>query len=408
MKNYEAEIARATAPETREVLGAIASVVNKDGLLNPNEGMELEHISNCHEGTVLYYNASGHQSLKNDAPPINPNSVFILGSAGKFISHIAALQCVDRGLITLDEPVYAHLPELESLPIISANTGPDAASKPYSLRQPTKKITLRHLLSHSSGIGSAEDALCAAWRDANPSADDAHIIAKMFTYPLLFEPGEDWNYGASIHWMQLLLGRLTKMTLPELVQKHVAAPLGITSWAFRPENHPELWARSLQAVERTDSGKLVTLDEGPANVGLISSVADLTTLMADLLGDVSKLLSPASLAEFFKPQFTAPGRAVDSIRDLKEPVSQFAGFPTDVPNPPVSYGFAGMYVEEELALSRLPAGTVTWDGYLSTTWAMNRERGLGMVFATQVLPVGDKKCVALAHSFFKDAWNSFG
>lgn len=69
---------------------------------------------------------------------------------------------------------------------------------------------------------------------------------------------------------------------------------------------------------------------------------------------------------------------------------------------------AGLVVEEELSLSRLPKGTVTWEGMGNVIWAMNRDRGLCMCFSTQLIPVEDEKAKELSVMFMKTAWNTFG
>ena len=79
------------------------------------------------------------------------------------MAHIAALQCVENGLIGLDEPVYYQLPELESLEVLSRNDGSDSSTQPFLVRPPTKKMTL-HLLSHSSGIEHESNPLIREWR----------------------------------------------------------------------------------------------------------------------------------------------------------------------------------------------------------------------------------------------------
>ncbi|KAF8853685.1 hypothetical protein BDZ45DRAFT_748321 [Acephala macrosclerotiorum] len=100
MESYGAKIVQSTAREAREILGAIGIVFDK-------------------EGTTLYHNASGYQSLDLNSPVIDPNSTFVMASASKFITHIASLQCVERGLVNLDDPVCPDLPELENLNILS-------------------------------------------------------------------------------------------------------------------------------------------------------------------------------------------------------------------------------------------------------------------------------------------------
>jgi CubicO group peptidase (beta-lactamase class C family) len=340
-----------------------------------------------------------------------------VASAGKFITHIAALQCVERGLITLDEPIYSHLPELDNLKVISQNQGSNASTRPFLLRSPTKKITLHHLLSHSSGIVQECTPLIQKWRASNgekpkgnysPYMDfqvkDYRPHEEAFSTPLLFEPGEGWVYGASLGWTSLLVSRLTNQTLGKYIQENIFNPLGMTSSLYDPQNHPYISSRILQMVRR-EGGTLL-----PANYPLrelVSSVSDLGLLLSDLMSP-SKLLKQENLDLVFAPQFAPSSSALSYIRHGTENYAAPAGIPISQTEAPVNHSLAALVVEEELSLSHMPAGTVTWNGMPNVIWAMNREKGLGMIFATQLLPVDDENTVDLAMAFMRGAWDTFG
>lgn len=297
--------------------------------------------------------------------------------------------------------MYSHLPELEKLQIISRNPGSDSSARPLLFKAATKKITLRHLLTHSSGLGSDDHPLLREWRALTPEEpnENLHTIVRLFSIPLLFEPGEGWAYGASIAWTQLLVSRLTDQPLPQYVQENIFNPLGIASSTYHPQSNPELSSRLLQTVRRGPEG-LVPVDEEP--IGLISSVSDLLSLLADLLAPSPTLLTEETASLLFTPQVPS-SNALSALRaDTSNAVP--AGIPSSMAEPPVNYTLAGLLVEDELPLSHMPPGTVTWDGMPNVIWAMNKGKGIGMVFATQLLPVGDVKTMELAMEFFRDAW----
>jgi CubicO group peptidase (beta-lactamase class C family) len=368
---------------------------------------------------VLYHYASGHQHLAQGAPVIDDSSTFALGSAGKFITHIAALQCVDRGLIKLDEPVYSYLPELEKLEVISRNQGPDASTRPFILQPPSKNITLRYLLSHSSGIAHESHPLIKEWRASTGQApkQDFHPTANWesdtfrlsntepFSTPLLFEPREGWMYGASIEWTSLLISRLTKQRLQQYIQENIFNPLGMTSSTYQPQTHPELAARALQMVRR-DGDRLL-----PVNYPLkelIVSVPDLGILLADLISPSSLLLEAETQDLLFMPQFESESRAREYIRRDAENYAAPAGIPETMHEAPVNHSLAALVVEEELPLSHMPLGSVTWNGMPNVVWAMHKEREIGVVFATQLLPVDDGKTVEIMMEFMRGVWETFG
>ncbi|KAJ7072136.1 beta-lactamase family protein [Mycena amicta] len=385
MDNFEQELARATAGENPALLAAIGLVVDD-------------------KGNTLYHHAAGRQSLVLDAPPVDPSSVVSLGSAGKFITHVAALQCVERSLIGLDEAIDAHLPELAKMDVISPG-------EPFTLRRPSNPITLRHLLTHSSGISYQGHPLVQEWKKspqgvaAQPS-EDANMIVKVSSMPLLYDPGEGWSYGSSIEWTTLLISRLTGKSLSTFTQESIFDPLGLNLSSFQPGSDPKVSGKMLQMVQRQGDSKLVSAPAESVR-GLACSVADIRTILVDLISPSPKLLSRASTDLLFQPAFAPSSPAVAALRSETEDYAAPAGIPSALTHPPVNYNVGGLYVEEQLPLSHLPAGTVTWNGMPNVIWAMNREKGIALLFATQLLPVDDEKTVEIAMAFMKGAWAQF-
>jgi hypothetical protein len=136
-------------------------------------------------------------------------------------------------------------------------------------------------------------------------------------------------------------------------------------------------------------------------------MSDMGAILSDMISPSSELLKQEHIDLLFTRQL---GPA--ELKDLRGNDENYAfcaskfdstGFP-----PSVDWSAAGLVAEDELPLSRMPKGTVTWEGMPNVLWAMNREKGLGMFFATQLLPVGDKMANDLALTFMRDAWNKFG
>jgi CubicO group peptidase (beta-lactamase class C family) len=329
-----------------------------------------------------------------------------VASAGKFITHVAILQYVDRGLIKLDEPVHKFLPELENLDIISENTGPDASTKPFILRPRTKDITTRQLLLHTSGIGYYENKIFQQWRAVVGDSQVKNRLLYESTMPLLFEPGDGWVYGGSIRASQLLLERLAGTNIEEYMQKNVFQPLGMASTTYVPAGHAHICERALKEVHRGDDGKLNAVDK--PMYGLTTCASDFNRLLADLMSSKSQILSKESLDVLFEPELTPNSPALLALHSDRHCYEYPAGIPLDMTDPPVNYTIGGLFVEDTLPLSHIPAGSVTWNGSYNVIFIMNRDKGLGMVFATQLMPVDDPKTVDLAMIFFREAWKTFG
>lgn len=334
----------------------------------------------------------------------------MLSSAGKFITHIAALQLVERGLITLDEPVAKHLPELDALPLLTRGGGGDAGTAAtFTLRPPTNKITLRHLLLHASGLSDPDSPLMAEYRASDAAetqefGDDVPPVVRMFSLPLVFEPGEGFEYGCSIHWTTLLIKRLAESFIKP-IQENVFDPLGMSTATYAPRDRAEVWDARLRMVERLENGTLVPADD--ASQGLTCSMADMAAVMADLVSPSPKLLKQKDLVDLlFEGQFAPSSAAMQGLRGNPENYGFSSGKPS-IP-PAVNWSAAGLVVEEEeLPASYANRGTVMWEGMPNVLWAMNREKGLGAFFATQLIPFGDEVANELALAFMKDVWTQF-
>jgi CubicO group peptidase (beta-lactamase class C family) len=277
------------------------------------------------------------------------------------------------------------------------------------LRAPSTDITLRHLLLHASGIGDGSHPLIESWKQDRPATATSPSesgIVNHFSYPLLFVPGTGYAYGASIYWTELLLSRVTSLPIGGATEVHVLAPLNLTSSAVRRHDIARLTGRLLQMVERGAGGTIVDAKDHVAQ-SAVSSAEDLGAVFAALLAAEPTFLPGDSIDFLFKGQFAAGGDAMRQLQRETEGYGAPAGVPGDMPSPPVNWSAAGLVVERELPLVHMPAGSVTWDGMPNVVWVMNRARGLGMVFATQLLPTGDKQTVELAQEFFRGAWAAF-
>src|SRR5580692_566691 len=154
-------------------------------------GIERRHIPAvaamaATAGKITYQGAFGTRDAASGVK-VTPESIFAIASMTKAITSVAAMQLVEQGKLTLDEPASKHLPELEKLQVLE---GFNSADKPI-LRPATRPVTLRQLLTHTSGF--AYDT----WHEAIFKFTSAHGDA---THVLAFESGTKWQYGPSTYW----------------------------------------------------------------------------------------------------------------------------------------------------------------------------------------------------------------
>jgi CubicO group peptidase (beta-lactamase class C family) len=295
------------------------------------------------------------------------------------------------------------MPEIDALPLIKRGPG-----EGFTLTPPANEITLRHLLEHTSGLSDHSVPLISEYYASDCTKpefdDDVDLLVKNNSIPLLFEPGEGFAYGCSIRWTQLLIKRLAGRFVT-YVQENVFDPLGMASSTYLPRDNLEIWDRRLQMTERKGT-RLVADDD--TTQGLTCSVSDVGLILSDLVSPSSRLLTRANTALLFTSSFAPTSTALQDLRSNDDNYRFCAGALATSP-PAVNWSpLGGLMVEDELALSRMPSGTVTWEGWPNPVWAVNREKGLAVFFAVQVVPCGDVSANGLVVEFMRGAWGVFG
>jgi len=245
----------------------------------------------------------------------------------KLVTTVACLQLVDRGVLSLDDAtlVPKHLPELDAQKIL---TYTDEDKEVLTPRH--SALTLRHLLTHTSGLAYPELNECVgryAKEHGIASSFTMDTDISPFVVPLLFEPGTRWAYGPRIDWAGSLLERITGQKLSAYFDANIFAPLGITSLTFYPT--PDINARELQLCGGDASGALVhaesmrTLDSAKIQIeiggaGLVGTLRDYIHFLRGVLafksGAGGGLLSPESFAlRFCSRTLSRPARTARAI-----------------------------------------------------------------------------------------------
>lgn len=257
----------------------------------------------------IFYSTAKGQLNQEQGEEINLDSTFWGFSCTKLLTTIAVLQCVENGLIGLDDTVDGILPELQQPEIITSE--PDGK---FKLTPAKNKITLRHLVTHTSGLSyDAMHPVLVAWRVSRgePPQVMSGKIPEAYDLPLLFEPGTSWVYGAGLDWAGLLVERLNNTKLAAYMQRKLFKPLGLDSSTFRPATRPDIMASLAQMWLRSDTGELSSTtspyplharnDSG--GMGLVTSTKDFVAILQDLLKDKPLLLKKESVSEMFTAQF---------------------------------------------------------------------------------------------------------
>src|SRR6516162_2040812 len=198
---------------------------------------------------VVYEGIFGGRRL-NAAPAMTRDTVFRVASMVKLITSVAALQLMEQGKLSLDTPVPGIDPELASPQVLD---GFDVAGMPQ-LRPAKRPISLRHLLTHTSGftyrLWDAKAVQYAKAIELLPAEEKTHAPRTL----LMFDPGERWQYGTSIDWVGRIVEHVSGEPLDAYFKKHIFDPLGMNDSGFVIS--PEQGTREALSHRRGPAGLL--------------------------------------------------------------------------------------------------------------------------------------------------------
>lgn len=208
-------------------------------------------------GNVVYNKAFGWKDIESQIPA-TVNDYYILFSQTKAITTVAFMTLVEKGLVSINDPVSKYFPEIPNQVVTKVNE-----DGTYETRPVKSPMTFVHLMAHSSGLnaglvgqirraerentdvsanveprmpGNSPGGQRSFGGDSNAKylKDEMHHLIK---YPLGFDPGTEWSYHISTNMLGYMIERISGKTLREYVKETVLDPLGMneTDWYYEPE-----------------------------------------------------------------------------------------------------------------------------------------------------------------------------
>ncbi|ETX28975.1 serine hydrolase domain-containing protein [Roseivivax isoporae] len=341
--------------------------------------------------TNTYEGAAGVRHM-GSGEPMTTDTVFAIFSTTKAIGGTAVMQCVEEGLLDLDAPAKEYAPEIGELQVIE---GFDDAGNP-KLRPPKTDVTTRMLMLHTAGFGYDffnENYARLARDHCQPSVVTGTKAA--IRTPLLFDPGEKWEYGSNIDWAGRVVEGIRGKRLSEVLKERVFAPLGITDMAFTRTD--DMKARTATTHARGADGGLAPMDtfalpDDPevdmAGHGLYASIGEymkfIRMWLNDGMGPHGRVLRPETVEAAVRNGLRKHQQVVmlpGVIPSLSNDAEFFPGLKK-------SWSYTFMVNEEEAPTGR-PAGAIGWAGLANLFYWIDRKNGHGGFWATQILPFGD-------------------
>lgn len=369
-----------------EVPGVVAMATNREG--------------------PIYDGAFGRRALP-DGPAMTLDTVFLLASMTKPVTSVAAMQLVERGRLDLEAPLGAVMPDLAQPQVLE---GFDAAGEPR-LRPAKRPITLRHLLTHTSGFGY--DIWNPELRRYHEKYDIPRASSgdrRGLLAPLVFDPGERWEYGINTDWVGKIVETVSGQDLESYCRQHILGPLGMADTAFRPT--PERVRRQVGMHARRADGHLETLPREPPSAnamgggGLHGTAPDYIRFVRMILNegslDGTTVLRPETVRAMARNQMgEIDMRPLPSAKpELSNPIDFF-------PEVRKKWGLGFMINETDVPGGR-SAGSLAWAGLRNTYFWIDPAKGIAGVLLTQLLPFADPTVLRLLARFEQAVYAEIG
>jgi CubicO group peptidase (beta-lactamase class C family) len=351
------------------------------------------------EQGVVYEGAFGKREFGKDAAMTSDTVVWI-ASMTKAITAAAAMQLVERGQLHLDTVAADVVPELARAQVLE---GFDASGQPQ-LRPPRRAIRLKHLLTHTAGFSyEIWQADIARYQEATGTPGITTCENAALTTPLLFDPGERWDYGINIDWVGKIVEAASGQKLGDYLQQHLLAPLGMRSTSFKLSPSQRARLASMHA-RGTDGGFTVVPFEIPQEPQFEMGGGGLYGTVPDYLRFTQMLLHGGTFngAQVLRAE-TVRTMAQNHIGDLDcvelhtvaPSLSHDANF---FPGMQQKWGLSFLINTRRTPQGRAP-GSLAWAGLANTFFWIDPAQRVTGVFATQILPFFDDQAIGLFRAY---------
>ena len=367
------------AVERKEVAGVVAMATDRKG--------------------VFYQGVFGAADLEA-ARPMQTDALFRIASMTKPVTSTAAMQLIEQGRLAIDDPVEKYLPQFARLSVIESF---DGATGDYRVRPATRSVTIRHLFTHTSGLGY--NFTNPIVRDFKARAGEEYPVG-----PLVFEPGERWLYGTSVDWLGRLVEKVSGQSLEDYFRAHIFDPLGMPdTFYYVPQ---EKQGRLVIVNRRQADGSVAREATQPPTAGftpiggggLSSTAADYIRFTRMLLNggelDGARVLSADSVAAMGRNHIGALG--VPALKTAMPDRSDDFSFIADGRD---KWGL-GFLITADAVPGKRSAGSLSWGGINNTYFWVDHARGVAGVILMQFLPFADRRALALYDAFERGVYRA--
>ena len=352
-----------------DVPGVVALVVN--------------HEETLYQGGFGKLNVAGNIDMPTDA-------IFRIASMTKPMTSVAVMMLFEEGKLGLDDEVSKYLPAFKGRPVIARFNDKDGT---YETRPASRAITIRHLLTHTSGIGYG-------FTDPRLFILTNKTRLVETELPLLHDPGEKWSYGASTRVLGDVVAKISGQPIDVFLKARILDPLGLRDTSY---DVPAAKVDRLATSHQRTGGKLTEQPNPstpPVTVrgdgGLYSTARDYGVFLQMLLNEGrlgnTKILTPRSVRLMTQNQIgkVVVQRQPDADTARTRPFPIGAGFD--------KFGL-GFQIAVQTGPNLRSAGSYSWAGINNTHFWVDPNKQIGVVLLMQVLPFYDENAIGVLRGF---------
>jgi CubicO group peptidase (beta-lactamase class C family) len=388
------------------IAGAIQKSID-DGRIAGGVALVARH------GKVVYLKAVG-MADRDAKKPMRTDSIFRICSMTKPITSVAAMMLYEEGRFMLNQPVSDFIPEFKNMKVLDPPWPQDKTSPPGALVDAKRPITIRHLLTHTSGLTYGGARLGKAYRDAGVSGgliqNEGTIgdaVKKLASQPLLFQPGDAWEYSLADDVLGYLVEVVSGMPLDKFFQERIFKPLGMKdTYFFLPDDKVPRLATAYTYYP--GKGLQPILDKQVVIDGDFTYSADYPYRGPRTYFSGGAGLS--STAEDYSRfcQMMLNGGQLNGVRLLsRKSVELMSQNHVEQKREGAGYGLGFGVFSEPRHLTELGSlGSYYWGGFYYTAFVIDPKENLVAIFMGQLHPSGglnlDEKVKRLAYQAIED------
>lgn len=349
------------------------------------------------KGKIVYHKSFGKRSLDKEQAYQN-SDIFRLASMTKAFTTVAIMQLYEQGQLGLDDPIYHYLPAYKEMAVLDEFNSVDSS---YTTTPATQPITIRHLLTHTSGItygGFNPGKIQIIYNKlgvgllglSHPELTTQEMVNMIATVPLVFEPGQQYMYGLNMEVLGGIVEVISGMTLRTYFNENIFQPLGLkdTDFYLSEDKHKRLVP--LYTVDQEGKWMMAKPEGISADLnypnssgrnhfagggGLSGTALDYAIFIQALLNNGAyngkRILGRKTIETMTADQLIVQNRNGKGYS----------------PIPGLTYGLGfALRTKEATGVGAKSPGTYEWGGYFNTKFFIDPEEEMIFVGMTQVLP----------------------